>query len=219
MTSFQQHPSERDLAFESVKRDELKNVVEVEVRAYENYVYFTNYFPDRRERISAIRDMNHCAQQTIFGKTNCFVAKLDGKIVAMAVVDPPGYKPPSMIQYLLHGWWRVYFKRDMRLINRWLAMDEKASYACHEYQKNIPDVWYLSTLAVDPSVHGQGIGTRFIDYMEDYIRANGGKQFILFTNSVENLAFYRKRGFEVFHAEEIDNDGKIMGSWSMKKEL
>ena len=28
-----------------------------------------------------------------------------------------------------------------------------------------------------------------------------------------------KRGFEVFHEEEIIHDGKRMGSWSVKKEL
>ena len=82
-----------------------------------------------------------------------------------------------------------------------------------------PDVWYLSSIAVDPSVHGQGVGTRFIAYMEDYIRAHSGKEFILFTNSEKNLAFYRKLGFEVFHSEEITNDGKVMGCWSMKKIL
>lgn len=66
---------EHTTEFGSMKRDELKAAVEVNVRAYENYVYFTNYFPDREERIKAIRDMNLCAQQTIFGKTNCLVAR------------------------------------------------------------------------------------------------------------------------------------------------
>ncbi len=210
---------ERITEFGSMKRDELKAAVEVNVRAYENYVYFTNYFPDREERIKAIRDMNLCAQQTIFGKTNCLVARQNGKIVALVVLDPPGYKTPSVIQYLLHGSWLMYFKHNIRLINRWLAMDEKASRPCHDYQRSVPDVWYLSSLAVDPSVHGQGVGTRFLAYLEDFIRAHGGKQFILFTNSEKNLAFYRKRGFEVFHSEEIVNDGKVMGSWSMRKIL
>ena len=207
------------IEFGRMKREELKAAVEVDVRAYENYVYFTNYFPDREERIKAIRDMNLCAQQTIFGKTNCLVARQNGKIVAFVVLDPPGYKTPSVIQYLLHGSWLVYFKHNVRLVHRWLTMDGKASRPCHDYQRSVPDVWYLSSLAVDPSVLGQGVGTRFIAYMEDYIRAHGGKEFILFTNSEKNLAFYRRRGFEVFHSEKIANDGKIMGSWSMKKML
>jgi hypothetical protein len=38
-------------------------------------------------------------------------------------------------------------------------------------------------------------------------------------SELTNFAFYRRRGFEVFHSEKIANDGKIMGSWSMKKML
>ena len=128
--------------------------MEVDVRAYENYVYFTNYFPESEERIKAIRDMNHCALQTVFGRTNLLVAKQKGRVVVIVVLDPPGYQVPSSIHYLLHGAWLVYLKHNVRLINRWLAMDEKASRPCHDYQKRVPGVWYLSSLAVDPSVHG-----------------------------------------------------------------
>ena len=218
-TAKHESPIRHAIEFGSRRRDELKAAVEINVRAYENYVYFTNYFPDRDERIKAIRDMNRCAQQTIFGKTNCLVARQDGRIVALVTLDPPGYQAPRTIHYLLHGWWLVCLRRNMRLINRWLAMDEEASRPCHDYQRSVPDVWYLSSLAVDPSVHGQGVGSRFIAYLEDYIRARGGKELILFTNSEENLVFYRRRGFEVFHEEQIVNNGKVMGCWSMKKIL
>lgn len=207
------------LEFKYVKREELKAAVEVMARAFVNYEYFTIFFPDREERMKTISDLNYCALRTTFGKTNCIVAKQNDKIVALAIVDPPGYKVPSMLQYLLHGALLLFIKHNARLINRWLTMDEKASRTCHDYQKSAPDVWYLSSFVVDPSVQGQGIGTRFIAYMEDYIRDRGGKQFILFTNSKDNLAYYRKRGFEVFHTEEIVYEGKVMGSWSMKKVL
>ena len=207
------------IEFGRMKREELKAAVEVEVRAFESYEYITNYFHDPEERVKAIRDMFHCSLKTLFGRTNLLVARQDGKVVAIVVFDPPGCQTPSVIQYLLHGSWLVYFKHNVRLVRRWLTMDGKASRPCHDYQKSTPDVWYLSSIAVDPSVHGQGVGTRFIAYMEDYIRAHGGKEFILFTNSEKNLAFYRRRGFEVFHSEKIANDGKIMGSWSMKKML
>ena len=70
MKILQQCSPERVTVFDNAKRDELNAGVEVEVRAYESYEYFTNFFPDREERIKAIRDMNHCAQRTIFGKTS-----------------------------------------------------------------------------------------------------------------------------------------------------
>lgn len=207
------------LEFKNLKREELKAAVEVMVRGFESYEYFTNFFPEREERMETIRDLNDCSLQTIFRKTNCIVAKQNNKIVALAIVDPPGYRVPSMLQYVFHGALLLFVKHPMRRINSWLTMDEKASRTCHDYQKSAPDVWYLSSFVVDPSVHGQGIGTRFLVYLEDHIRAQGGKQFILFTNSKENLIYYRERGYEVFHSEEIVHEGKVMGSWSMRKVL
>lgn len=41
----------------------------------------------------------------------------------------------------------------------------------------------------------------------------------LFTNNRENLSFYTKRGYEVFHEYEIAYNGLTMGNWSLKKTL
>ena len=207
------------LEFENLKREELRAAVEVMVNGFESYDYFTLFFPEREERMKAIRDLNICSLRTILGKTRCMVAKQNGKIVALAIVDPPGYSVPSMLQYVLHGALLLFVKHPMHCINDWLTMDEKASRTCHDYQKRSPDVWYLSSFVVDPSVQGLGIGSHFLAYLEESIRAQCGKQFILFTNSTENLAYYSKRGYEVFHSEEIVYEGKAMGSWSMRKSL
>jgi len=40
-----------------------------------------------------------------------------------------------------------------------------------------------------------------------------------FTNSQKNLAFYLKRGYEVFDEREIEYNGYKMGSWSLKKAI
>ena len=74
-------------------------------------------------------------------------------------------------------------------------------------------------IEVDPQFHGQGIGTQFLSYLEDYVRQRGGKTMVLFTNNRENLGFYTKRGYEVFHEYEIVHNGLTMGNWSLKKTL
>jgi GNAT superfamily N-acetyltransferase len=68
-------------------------------------------------------------------------------------------------------------------------------------------------------VQGIGLGTKFIEYWEDYVRERGGKQIVFFTNSQNNLNFYLKRGYEVFDEREIEYNGHKMGSWSLKKAL
>ena len=60
---------------------------------------------------------------------------------------------------------------------------------------------------------------QFLSYLEDYVRQHGGKTMVLFTNNRENLSFYTKRGYEVFHEYEIGHNCQTMGNWSLKKSL
>ncbi|MGM9791092.1 MAG: GNAT family N-acetyltransferase [Candidatus Cryptobacteroides sp.] len=98
-------------------------------------------------------------------------------------------------------------------------MDEAAGQACHEYQKTGPGIWYISSLTVDPSAQGMGVGSKLIGYWEEYIRERGGKEIVLFTNSEKNLTFYLKKGYEVFDERSFSYGGNTMGSWSVRKKL
>lgn len=179
----------------------------------------TNFFPDLEERRKTLRAILYRAWITSFGKTHFLTAKIDGKMVAVAQVDDPHFKRPSVIQFLLHGWLLVYRDVKAKHVHDWIAMDTAASKPCHDYQKTAPDIWYACSLTVDPPFQGQGVATKFIAFWEDYVRERGGKQLIFFTNSEKNIAFYKKRGFEVFDEREILHNGNRMGSWSVKKTL
>lgn len=208
-----------DMEFGKMERGEIKAAVELASRAFDDYVYFTNYFPDDEERRKVMRAIIYREYITNYGRTHFLTAKIDGKLVATAQLDAPGYKRASDISYLLHGWLRIYKGVDRQKVDDWLAMDHTAGKPCHDYQKTGPDIWYASSLTVEPSAQGTGIGTRFITYWEEYVRALGGKQLVLFTNSQKNIDYYRRHGFEVFHETEIVYEGKKMGSWSVKKVL
>jgi ribosomal protein S18 acetylase RimI-like enzyme len=136
------------------------------------------------------------------------------------VLEDPHYKRPSDLQFLLHGWWNVYFSAGIKRVNAWVNMDESAGKPCHDYQHNGENIWYCSSLTVDPPYQGKGVGTQLVAFMEEYIREHGGKQLTLFTNSEKNLAFYKKNNFEVFDERDIAvRDGLKMRSWSVKKSL
>jgi ribosomal protein S18 acetylase RimI-like enzyme len=209
-----------EIEFGILSRDELKESVELAARAYEYYEYFTNFFPDLRERRKVLRSIMYRVMLTNFGHTHFLTAKVDGKMVALAQVDDAQYKRPSVLQFLLHGWLMVYCGVKMKRVNAWLAMDAVASKPCHDFQKTSPDIWYTCSVTVDPDFQRKGIGSKFIGFWEDYIRERGGKELILFTNSEKNLAFYKKNGFEVFDEREIPipNERK-MKSWSVRKTL
>ena len=208
------------IEFGVLKREKLKEAVELSFRAYEYYEYFLNSFPDLEVRRKVIRSVLYGTWQAIWQKSYFLCAKIDGKIVGLAVLEDPYYKRPSDIQFLLHGWWKVYLSAGIKRVNAWVNMDETAGTPCHDYQHNGENIWYCSSLTVDPPYQGKGIGSQLVAFMEEYIREHGGKQLTLFTNSEKNLAFYKKNNFEIFDERDIAvRDGLKMRSWSVKKTL
>jgi GNAT superfamily N-acetyltransferase len=68
-----------------------------------------------------------------------------------------------------------------------------------------PDHLLLENLAVLPRSHGHGIGTRLMNFAEEYARAQGLPEVRLYTNEsmTENLRYYPRRGYvETHRAEE-----------------
>ena len=208
-----------ELEFGKMKRGEIREAAELAVRAFDDYEYFTNWFPKKEERNRIQKAIIWREYKTNFGTADYLTARLDGKLAAVSQLNSPRYRKPSDLRYVLHGWLKVYREGDRRTIDDWLAMDAAAGKPCHDYQKTGPGIWYASSLTVDPSVQGTGVGSRFIEYWEDYIRERGGKELVFFTNSEKNIAYYKKRGYEVFDERTIEHEGKTMGSWSVRKKL
>ena len=207
------------LEFGLLSRKELRQAAELAARAFSDYEYFTNWFPNQEKRARVEISIIWHSYKTNFNRVHQLTAKLDGKIVATAELNDPDFKDPSVLSYILHGWLNVYKSADKKSIDNWIAMDAAAGQPCHDYQKTGPGIWYVSSLSVDPAVQRLGIGTQLIDYYENYIRERGGKQAVLYTNSQKNLNFYLKRGYELFDEREFEYNGHKMGSWSLKKVL
>lgn len=208
-----------ELEFRKLRRSEILQAAELAARSFDDYEYFTNWFPEKESRNRFQRSVISHEYRTNYGRADYLVATVDGKMAAVAQLNPPSYKKPSDLRYVLHGWLKVYKTGDRKVIDDWLAMDAAAGQPCHDYQKTGDGIWYASSLTVDPAFQGTGVGTRFLEYWEDYVRERGGKQLVFFTNSKKNLDFYLKRGYEVFDEREIDYNGKTMGSWSLKKTM
>ena len=208
-----------DIEFGKLKREEMKAAVEIASRAYQDYAYVALYFPDDEERRRGLHAFMNCVLKSNFGRADLLAARLEGRLVGRATLEGPDYRPPTFWQSLVNDGWKVYFAANWKNVNGYLAMDEEACKPCHDYQKTNRDIWYLSMFEIDPAFQGQGIGTQFLAFQEDYVRQRGGREMILFTNSEKNLVFYTKRGYEVFHECDIEHDGRKVGSWSLKKSL
>ena len=207
------------LKFRKLRRSEILRAAELAARSFDGYEYFTNWFPEKESRNRFQRSVISHEYRTNYGRADYLVATVDGKMAAVAQLNPPTYRKPSDLNYVLHGWLNVYKSGDRKVIDEWLAMDAAAGRPCHDYQKTGPGIWYASSLTVDPAFQGTGIGSKFLEYWEGYVREKGDREIVFFTNSRKNLDFYLKRGYEVFDEREIEYGGKTMGSWSLKKVL
>ena len=123
------------LEFEPLKRSEIRQATELAARAFEDYEYFTNWFPDKKERDRVEMSVIWHEYKATFNRVHHLAAKMDGKIVANAILNAPEYKRPSVLFYVLHGWLNVYIAGDRKRIDDWLAMDTEAGKPCHDYQK------------------------------------------------------------------------------------
>ena len=207
------------MEFGRLEYGEILAAAELAARAFDDYEYFTNWFPDKEERNAIQRSIIWHEYRTNYRVATYLAARREGKILAVAQLNPPTYKKPSDLSYILHGWLNVYKAGDRKRIDDWLEMDAAAGKPCHDYQKTGQDIWYASSLTVDPSAQGTGIGTAFIAYWEKYVSDHGGSQLVFFTNSRKNLDFYLHRGYEIFDEREFEYAGKKMGSWSLRKKL
>ena len=202
-----------------MRHSEIEAVVELETQAFSDYDYFTYYFPDAMERERVQKAMIRCEYRTNFNRSCCLVAEENGMLVGSMQLNPPTYREPSNLSYILHGWLRVYLAANRKRIDAWLAMNKLAGEPCHAFAAKEESVWYVSALTVSPKVQGTGIGTRFLNAIEERARKAGGKWLTLYTNSENNKAFYCRRGFEVFDERTLESPTIPIKNWSLKKAL
>ena len=131
------------LEFGLLNRKELRQAAELAARAFRDYEYFTNWFPNDEERARVEISIIWHAYKTNFRRVQQLSSKLDGKIVATAELNAPDYKDPSVLSYVLHGWLSVYRTADKKRIDDWIAMDAAAGepYQLREKSELLSQAW------------------------------------------------------------------------------
>lgn len=119
---------------------------------------------------------------------------------AAAVWLPPGETDMSTLDLLRAGMWRLPFKLGPRGSTRFLRMMSLVE-PLHEAVDG--PHWYLGMVGTRPELQGQGLGSELVKIGTDQADASGVPCY-LETGTDENVAFYRKRGFEISGQAEFE---------------
>ena len=205
------------MTYEIMKPEEMKTCVDLAARAFANYDFFAIYVPDDKRRPRFLRNMLGVEFRVNEGQAHYLMAQENGKIVAVAMLRDPGYRDPSVKQYLKAGFWKNLVIGGYRNVAAWFAMDQKAVIPCRELGGK---TWFLNVLTVDPLAEGKGIGSRMLkECIIPYVKEHGGEALSLYTNSEINRKFYKKNGFEEFNEQRFSYNGRNLGSWSYRMAL
>jgi ribosomal protein S18 acetylase RimI-like enzyme len=120
----------------------------------------------------------------------------DGKVIASAVIYPPGAYPlsaPSQWLLLLKSFVRNGFY-DIRDWMRWLEEVDKI----HPHKPH----YYLEYIGVEPKLQGKSIGSTIMQHLISKADEESVGCYLENANP-RNLAFYKRFGFQVIEEKEI----------------
>ena len=205
------------LTFEKMCPEERGACAALAARAFMDYEYFTDYIPNDQRRTRFLNTMLDIEVHINDGQADFFTAKIDGEIVAVAMLCPPEYKKPSDMAYIRAGFGKCFLQGGVRDVAAWNYMEGKAGEPCHSLGGQ---TWYLNLLTVEPEYKGQGLGSRMLrECILPYVKEHGGETLCLFTNSEVNRKFYQKNGFVEFDQRSFNRKGKQLGSWSYRASI
>jgi ribosomal protein S18 acetylase RimI-like enzyme len=112
---------------------------------------------------------------------------------AVAIWLHPESGPMKMPRMLRAGMWRAPFMLGLDGMGRM----SKAMSATEPFHKQVGGPhWYLMTVGTRTASQGQGLGSTLVE-MGTSRADDAGVPCYLETGTASNIAFYRKRGFEV----------------------
>jgi ribosomal protein S18 acetylase RimI-like enzyme len=206
-------PDDGDPAVEILPlgRERLGEVGAVFAASHGRYPTFAHVFPDPARRAAALRAFFTATVRDALAAGQVEAAVAGGRLLGVAVWLPPGAFPwsagrqlraaPAMLKVLAAAPRR--FPAFMRLGGNAARLHPRDPH------------WNLETMGVIPQAQGRGVGTRLL--APGLARADRDELACYLTTARrENLAFYRRLGFEVEHdALQLAPDGPT--SWGMRR--
>jgi ribosomal protein S18 acetylase RimI-like enzyme len=202
---------ENPLVIRKLDPQQKKKASQVVAAAFFNYPMFTFYFPDpkRRTRYLAwyLENVLNCALHYGEVYTN---PEITGVIFTL----PPGHTNISVREYIQNGFLFTPILLGFSKFKQSMECENFVGETQQKLLKNRPH-YYLWGLAVDPAHQIEGIGSALLHPV--LAKADAQRMPVyLETHDEKNIAYYKKRGFDLIHTTRIPKHD--LSIWCMVRE-
>jgi ribosomal protein S18 acetylase RimI-like enzyme len=180
------------------------------VRAFQDDTMYSEIIPDTTERVRALRSLWRAIVKYCLLYGEVFTTRT---VKGVACWIPPVGAEFTFWRTLRAGMPLAVMRFPPKVRRR---LFDVIGYTerLHKLLMNRPH-WYLMVLGVDPPHQGQGIGGRLLQPV--LVRADEDDvPCYLETQTEKNVAFYRRRGFDVVSEGEVP--GYSLSIWVMVRE-
>lgn len=205
------------ITYRFAQREDLPQIAHLLTESFKDYPYLELYAPKGKKRNQFHEVVQQVDSKVGFKYEIILIGIENEQIVSVATLEAPHKKHAGLFAYIQAGGLKVIRVLGIKKSLAFLEMLDCSSKACKETYSN---AWYISSLAVDHSVKGNGVGSSLItEGVIPNIKKLGGRQITLTTNTEQNCQFYKKNGFHLFKTEAFDVDGTVLWSWSFVQEI
>jgi ribosomal protein S18 acetylase RimI-like enzyme len=162
------------------------------------------------ERLRPVTKMHVGLVRATLAQGDVTGAFVDGALAGVSLVLPPG-RYPLRAGAFRHMVVAALQWKTLRAIPHLLAIDAWQS------RNHLKDPhYYLFVLGVEPALQGRGVGGALLDKIDAEADRDGVDAY-LETDKEENLAIYRRHGYEVVHEETLAL-GAPLRVWTMRRD-
>jgi ribosomal protein S18 acetylase RimI-like enzyme len=162
------------------------------------------------EREAPVRKMNRGFTLATLAQGDVTGAFVDGTLAGVSLVLPPG-RYPFRLGAFRHMVTASLQWKTLRAIPHLLKVD---AWQSRNHLKE--PHYYLFVLGVEPRLQGRGVGGALLRKLDDACDRDRVAAY-LETDKEENLAVYRRHGFEVVHQETL-SVGAPLVMWTMRRD-
>jgi ribosomal protein S18 acetylase RimI-like enzyme len=192
------------------ERSELDDAAMVAARAFHTDPFYIHLAPPSLLRARGLAIFARSLLRNLGPKGRIFTARVEGRIVGVAGWVEPGGYPYGARQQI----------GQTAGVLRAFAPQPRAARPGFAYMRAIEkahpkdELWYLALLTVDPEHQRSGVGSMLLGPVIDRCTTEGLDAY-LETQKEDNLAYYRRHGFEVVDRLEPIADGPPL--WTMRR--